>query len=121
MINVIPYLKKIGFDLRLFGDNKIIIEGIPPELPLGNEKEIINDILDHYIQNNKFNSTFIEYIAATYACKAAVKAGDKLEDEECIELIDKLFSTKHPYYCPHGRPIVVNLTINELDKRFERH
>ena len=37
------------------------------------------------------------------------------------KLIDKLFSTKHPYYCPHGRPIIINLSIDELDKRFERH
>ena len=59
-------------------------------------------------------------MAATYSCKAAIKAGDKLDDSECISLIDKLFATKHPYYCPHGRPIIVNLSINDLDKRFER-
>ena len=88
-------------------------------LELNEIKEVVINVhylgeqIIHYIQNNKFNSSFIDYIAATYACKAAVKAGDKLEDDECVELIDKLFSTKHPYYCPHGRPIVVNLTINE--------
>ena len=87
---------------------------------LGNEKEVINDILDNYIENKKLNSTFIDYVAATYACKAAIKAGDVLDDEECVSLIDKLFSTKHPYYCPHGRPIIINLTIEDFDKRFER-
>ena len=66
-------------------------------------------------------SEFIEYIASTYACKAAIKAGDKLTSIECKELIDQLFSTEHPYYCPHGRPIIVNLPIEDLDKRFERH
>ena len=120
LIDIIPYLLKIGFDLRKFGDNSIIIEGTPPELSLGNEKEVINDILDNYIENKKLNSTFIDYVAATYACKAAIKAGDVLDDEECVSLIDKLFSTKHPYYCPHGRPIIINLTIEDLDKRFER-
>ena len=120
LIDIIPYLIKIGFDLRKFGDNSIIIEGTPPELSLGNEKEVINDILDNYIENKKLNSTFIDYVAATYACKAAIKAGDVLDNEECVSLIDKLFSTKHPYYCPHGRPIIINLTIEDLDKRFER-
>ena len=118
---ILPYLLKIGFKIRLFGKNSIIVEGVPPELSLGKEKEIINNILDHYIQNKKFNSSFIEYMASTYACKAAIKAGDKLSYDECAELIDKLFITKYPYYCPHGRPIIVNLTIEELDKRFERH
>ena len=60
-------------------------------------------------------------MASTYACKAAIKAGEKLSPDECKELVDELFSTEHPYYCPHGRPIIVNLTINDLDKRFERH
>ena len=120
LIDIIPYLLQIGFDLRKFGDNSIIIEGTPPELSLGNEKEVINDILDNYIEHKKLNSTFIDYVAATYACKAAIKAGDVLDDEECVSLIDKLFSTKHPYYCPHGRPIIINLTIEDLDKRFER-
>ena len=67
------------------------------------------------------NSTFIDYVAATYACKAAIKAGDSLDNDECISLVDRLFATNHPYYCPHGRPIIVNLTIEDLDKRFERH
>ena len=118
---IIIYLNKIGFELRKFGECDIIIEGVPAELPIGREKDIINEILDNYIEHKKINSSFIDYIAATYACKAAIKAGEKLDDTECSELIDQLFDTQHPYYCPHGRPIIINLTIDDLDKRFERH
>ena len=119
--DILPYLMKIGFKIRNFGKNSIIVEGVPPELSVGKEKVIINDVLEHNAQNKKFNSSFIEYMASTYACKAAIKAGDSLSYSECTELIDKLFNTNYPYYCPHGRPIIVNLTIDELDKRFERH
>ena len=56
-----------------------------------------------------------------FACKAAIKAGDSLVREEMQELVNRLFSTKHPYYCPHGRPITVQMSLNELDSRFERH
>ena len=56
-----------------------------------------------------------------YACKSAIKAGDSLKQSEIRNLIDRLFMTKHPYYCPHGRPIIINLSIDELDERFERH
>ena len=120
LLEIFPYLTKIGFDLRKFGQDSIIIEGTPPELNIGNEEEVINDILGNYIEHKKLNSTFIDYVAATYACKAAIKAGDILENDECVSLIDKLFSTQHPYYCPHGRPIIINLSIEDLDKRFER-
>ena len=65
--------------------------------------------------------TFIDQIAAIYACKSAIKAGDSLQPEERTHLIDRLFSTSHPYYCPHGRPIIINLSIDELDDRFERN
>ena len=120
LLDILPYLNKIGFDIREFGENSVIIEGSPPELSNGKEKEVINDILDNYIEHKQLNSSFIDYMAATYSCKAAIKAGDKLDESECVNLIDKLFSTKHPYYCPHGRPIIINLSITDLDKRFER-
>ena len=120
LLDILPYLNKIGFDIREFGENSVIIEGSPPELSNGKEKEVINDILDNYIEHKQLNSSFIDYMAATYSCKAAIKAGDKLDESECVNLIDKLFSTKHPYYCPHGRPIIINLSISDLDKRFER-
>ena len=120
LLDILPYLNKIGFDIREFGNNSVIIEGSPPELSNGKEKEVIDDILDNFIEHKQLNSSFIDYMAATYSCKAAIKAGDKLDESECINLIDKLFSTKHPYYCPHGRPIIINLSINDLDKRFER-
>mgnify|MGYP000547186759 CR=1 FL=1 len=120
LLDILPYLTKVGFDIRKFGETSIIIEGSPPELNLGKEEEVINDVLDNFIQNKNLNSTFIDYVAATYACKAAIKAGDSLEENECIALIDELFATNHPYYCPHGRPIIVNLSIEDLDKRFER-
>ena len=115
------YLKKIGFKYRSFGENSIIIEGVPSDLAFGKESEVINDIIDKYTKTKKASSSFLDYIAATYACKAAVKAGDKLSEIECKELIDQLFATEHPYYCPHGRPIIVNLGIDDIDKRFERH
>ena len=120
LLEILYYLKKIGFDIREFGDSSVIIEGVPMELTIGKEQEIINDILDNYIQNKKVSSSFIDYMAATYSCKAAIKAGEKLSNDECYELLNQLFNTKYPYYCPHGRPIIINLSIDDLDKRFER-
>jgi len=121
LLNIIPYLEKIGFKLREFGESSVIIEGVPIDVNWGTEKEIINEILEKYIHNSELDASFIDYIASTFACKAAVKAGDPLNPEERKHLIDKLFATSHPYYCPHGRPIIINLSLDDLDKRFERH
>ena len=59
-------------------------------------------------------------LAKSYSCKAAIKAGDKLSENEMRILVDKLFATSMPYVCPHGRPIVIKIQIEELDKRFGR-
>lgn len=121
LLNIIPYLEKIGFKLRQFGENSVIIEGIPVDVTWGSEKEVISEVLEKYTENSELDASFIDYIASTFACKAAVKAGDPLSVEERRHLIDKLFATEHPYYCPHGRPIIINLSLDDLDKRFERH
>ena len=121
LLNIIPYLEKIGFKLREFGENSVIIEGVPIDVNWGTEREVISEILEKYMHNNDLDASFIDYIASIFACKAAVKAGDPLTLEERKHLIDKLFATNHPYYCPHGRPIIINLSMDDLDKRFERH
>ena len=75
---------------------------------------------DVNISVKKIDPSFIDQIAAVYSCKSAIKAGDPLKHSERRNLIDRLFATDHPYYCPHGRPIIVQLSLEELDKRFER-
>ena len=120
LLELLPYLQKIGFRMKESGENRVEIEGVPSEMGWGNEKEILKDIIDYYQDHHKEYASFREAIAISFACRAAIKAGDTLSKEEMQTLVDRLFATKHPYYCPHGRPIIVNLTLDELDKRFER-
>ncbi|NHZ86935.1 MAG: DNA mismatch repair endonuclease MutL [Planctomycetia bacterium] len=120
LLEILPYLEKIGFRMKQSGKDLVLIESIPSEMTWGREKEVIRDIIDNFESSHKKYSSLQENIAASFACHAAVKAGDKLTVEEMRELVDRLFGTKHPYYCPHGRPIIVQLSLEELDKRFER-
>ena len=115
--DIIPYLSKIGFEIREFGQDTIIVEGIPSDMEVGKEINVIKEIIEKYSHSKEINSSFIEYMTSTYACKASVKAGDKLSPHERRFLVDKLFATEHPYFCPHGRPVIINLSIDELDKR----
>ena len=121
LFDVLPYLEKIGFKIKKQDNLSIKIDAIPSEMAIGNEREVIREILDNFLKERKKYSSFQEGIAAMFACKAAIKAGDSLMREEMQELVNRLFSTKHPYYCPHGRPIIVQMSLDELDGRFERH
>lgn len=120
LLDLLPYLEKVGFRLKEEDDSKIRLDGVPSDLSLGNEKTIIRNILDYYLEHGKEYSSTQERLAASYACHGAIKAGDPLTYEEMQELINRLFATEHPYYCPHGRPIIVQLSLEELDRRFER-
>jgi DNA mismatch repair protein MutL len=120
LLDILPYLEKVGFRMQEAGDYTVRIEAVPAEMGWGNEKKILRDIIDHYLSHQQQYSSFQENLAASFACHAAVKAGDPLTKEEMQELVNRLFGTKHPYYCPHGRPIIVQLSLEELDRRFER-
>jgi DNA mismatch repair protein MutL len=61
-----------------------------------------------------------DMLAASFACRASIKAGDPLNEGEMLSLIETLFSTTMPYVCPHGRPIVIRIDLGELDRRFGR-
>ncbi len=120
LLDVLPYLEKIGFKIKKIDKSSIRIDAIPSEMAIGNERDVIREILDNFLEEQKKYSSFQEGLAAMFACKAAIKAGDSLMREEMQELVNRLFSTKHPYYCPHGRPIIVQMSLDELDGRFER-
>ena len=118
---LVPHLEKLGFALKLFGKNTVVIEGIPGDVRVGNERRILQDVVDEF-KNNEHASTIDvrDNLAKSFACKAAVKAGDKLNTDEMISLIEHLFLTKMPYVCPHGRPIMIKIPLEELDRRFGR-
>ena len=120
LLEIFPYLKKIGFKIIETDESKLIVEATPSDISWGDEKKIIKEIIDEFISTRKKYSSYKEALAASFACKAAVKAGDQMTKEEMAMLVNRLFATKHPYYCPHGRPIIMQLSLEELDKRFER-
>jgi DNA mismatch repair protein MutL len=82
---------------------------------------ILQEVLNEYKNNEHTQSMDArDNVAKSFACKAAIKAGDKLSTTEMIVLIDQLFATSMPYVCPHGRPVVVKIPIEELHRRFGR-
>ena len=115
------YLNKLGFELKFNSGNIIEIIGVPDDIKGGSEEKILLEIVEEYSNNlSEKGLEEKENLAKSYSCKAAIKAGDKLSEREMRLLVDQLFATTMPYACPHGRPIVVKITLNEFDRRFGR-
>ncbi len=112
---------KLGFKLKYLAKSYIMIEGVPDDITSGFEEKILREFVSEYVNNqNEKQLEEKDNIAKSYSCKAAIKAGDKLSEKEMRLLIDQLFATSMPYVCPHGRPIVIKISLEEFDRRFGR-
>lgn len=116
-----PMVTKLGFRLKYLPKSYILIEGVPDDIKSGSEEKILREFISEYM-NNQTQKQLEEKdnISKSYSCKAAIKAGDKLSEKEMRLLIDQLFATTMPYVCPHGRPIVIKISLEEFDRRFGR-
>jgi DNA mismatch repair protein MutL len=115
-----PLLAKLGFDIGPFGQNSVIIQGLPTALGEQNPTTAVKKILDDIAALNKAGGERIKSVAQSLACRAAVMAGQKLNSEEVKGLMSRLFATNNPYCCPHGRPTFIKISREELDGRFGR-
>ena len=111
-------IQNTGFDIELFGDKTIKINGVPDleyKSKLSNRRLFL-DILDEMTskQNGNFKSIEERFIA-TVACKAAVKAGMSLTEKEVDYLIQNLLTLKNPYTCPHGRPTTIKFSKSQWE------
>ena len=114
-------LEQLGFVLRLEAPNFVTVEAVPQDVRPGMEESILEEMIEQYKEYQSAGTTDRRHnVAASYGCRAAIKAGDKLAAQEMQTLIDQLFATTNPYVCPHGRPILIKLSLEELDRRFGR-
>jgi len=113
-------INKLGFEVKPFGGRSVLISGVPPLPKIQNGEVFLKEILVDLEERLKAGGEKVKSVAASFACHGAIKAGDKLSLEEMNSLFDQLFATKEPYSCPHGRPTLIRIPIEELNKRFER-
>lgn len=115
----IELFRSIGFDIEIFGDKSVKINGFPDieYREKISKRDMFMDVLDEMINGMRSNyKTVEERFIATVACKAAVKAGMDLTALEVDNLIQRLLKLQNPYTCPHGRPTTVKFTQEELLK-----
>jgi len=117
---ILPLLELMGFGIRGFGKGTVIVDAIPAGLKRWENGKVLIEMVDEMIETGGVTFRLKERLARSYACKSAVKDGDRLIQEEMQILIDRLFATGDPFSCPHGRPTLVKIPLEELDKRFGR-
>ena len=113
-----------GFEIEPFGGRTVIVHGAPAPHPYFNAERCLREMLTDLATGSDLTRAAKnqhERIAMTFACKGAIKAGQKLTAREMSDLFEKLFTTELPYHDVHGRATVVRLSLNELERRFGRH
>lgn len=111
-------LNSFGFEFRYLDENSLVIDKVPSVFK-NISREEIKELLDSLEETPELPARLDAFLK-TIACKAAVKFGDKLSKEEMSTLIDELFTTDNPFNCPHGRPTIYFISLEELKSRFER-
>lgn len=113
----------LGFQIRDFGKNTLVIEGVPDDIPENND---LATMLEELIEGFKNNHTVLKLdkrdnLARTLAKNAAIKAGTTLGIEEMNDLIDQLFACQMPNASIYGKQIIIKITLEELLERFNKH
>ncbi len=117
----VDMLYNMGFETEAFGENDIIVRGVPGELEAGEIEELLIELVTnaanakHEIMTEKY-----ERMLYTIACKSAIKANHRLSESEMEALVRNVFRLKNINTCPHGRPIIISMSKKEIEKEFKR-
>ena len=110
-----------GFTLEEFGTDAYCLRTIPSNLFGMNAQVFFRELLDAMEEEvRKFTLDMVIDKIATMACKAAIKANQKLNIREAEELLKECEKLENPYTCPHGRPIIISISKKEIEKKFKR-
>lgn len=115
-------LGSLGFDVMRLSGRTIAVRSIPTDLPPSETRNLFAEILDSFEGDKKGRAKALlrDDIAASLACKAAVKINMKLTEEKMRWLIDRLLTTSSPTTCPHGRPVILRLSMKDIERGFHR-
>ncbi len=115
------YFRRMGYDIEPFGQNSYALRGVPMELYANEPDALLLEILDEILDSRMSGTpAAILYKIASMSCKAAVKGNMHQSYEEAKALIDELLSLENPYHCPHGRPTMIVLSRQEIERKFKR-
>lgn len=114
-----PILQQMGFSVQMMSGNTAMINGVPADIEIGNEQEVLISMLHQYQElGQKMNLEARDKVAISFASKAAIPRGKKLGIKEMEALVDQLFACEQPYLDPLKKPTIVYLSLDEIQSRF---
>ena len=110
---------KIGFDIQMLSGNSVIVTGVPADVEIGNEKEVLESILHQFQEmQGRIKMEAHHKLALAFANRTAVPRGRHMPQEEMEALIDQLFACENPYTDPLNRPTLQYVSLEEIAARF---
>ncbi|MGD0654905.1 MAG: DNA mismatch repair endonuclease MutL [Thermoguttaceae bacterium] len=115
-------LARLGMKIEPFGGDTVLVVGYPAMLANINPVELLRELLDRLMSPGRQpeRRDLLDELLHTIACKAAIKAGDRLKPEEIAALLEQRHLVDDAHHCPHGRPAALVFTREELDRQFKR-
>jgi DNA mismatch repair protein MutL len=113
-------LREMGFDIERLGDDSYVIRAIPVVFHGMLEEEEMAEVMTQLVEERGKKEERIKVLFSTAACRASIKAGEKLSYEDMREIVERLQIAKIPFTCPHGRPTMIRMSKKEIEKRFKR-
>ena len=114
------FLSQSGYEVDDFGFGTVLLREIPVMLEGEDPKALLEEIAGYLLNHRGAEPEKLEWIYCNMACRAAIKAGDHTPPEEQERLVSYLLSHRELRYCPHGRPILFEMTRTDLEKQFGR-
>ncbi len=127
--SLLPHLDEIaqqGIGIEPFGESTLSVRALPTTMKHADMQSFFEELAQKLLNQNietteKQPNRLYENLHATMACKAAIKSGDRLNTTEMNALVEQILTTNHSTTCPHGRPTTWRLTLQEIERTFQRH
>ena len=116
-------LAELGFELEPFGRDTFLLRSVPVVIAHRKHDRVLRDVIDDLVAQGSAGQSFHhhrDFVLRTMACKAAIKAGDTLAPEEIQELLRLMRTCTLPTHCNHGRPTMITISLDALERRFGR-
>ncbi|MGQ9895967.1 MAG: DNA mismatch repair endonuclease MutL [Acidobacteriota bacterium] len=115
-------LEAAGFQTTRLAGRTVAVQGVPADLGAEDVKTLLTELLDALVSEHQNISRehFLRELAASLACRAAIKINMNLTPEKMAWLVDELFKCEHPTNCPHGRPIILRFDMPLIERGFKR-
>ncbi len=114
-------ISKAGFEIEDFGNGTVIVRSCPMDLEDCEIVPLIGEIAEYIIKNRRdITNEHLDWIYHNVACRSAIKAGDESSEMELLALVKQVVNDNEVRFCPHGRPVMIELSKYELEKQFGR-